>query len=271
MFNRINYRRDLLQVVEAFLEKTPSATIHAQQIVEHCRTALYDEFDGETIDQLIWGGILGALTDTMFYESETYLHETRQFLLGHSLKNMVRAIISEDYRPYFTRDEAEWYRQLLDMTVFLIAFPFAKIHELFLLTQQQKDSSLDLIHALSEAKELEEKGEEEYQRRKDLIAALFARIPLSDNIGDEKVHHMVLREVMNIVTGIRLERSASLYGHPTALPPFVGEGNKIDMSESIVWAQRALNAIAGNGTILLSWRLSKALTFDADVLLVSLH
>ena len=44
-----------------------------------------------------------------------------------------------------------------------------------------------------------------------------------------------------------------------------------DMTESILRGKRLLDALAGKGAVFISWRLSKAPTFDADALLISLH
>src|SRR5215510_8439354 len=112
------YRRQLLRAVDAFLEGTPSARVRAQRIIQRCLAEIHSEAKGSTLDQLIWDYYITPLTDSEFYESEAYLRETREILLGHSSQNIARTILSEDFRPFFTADEAEWHAQLLSMVDF---------------------------------------------------------------------------------------------------------------------------------------------------------
>lgn len=165
--DQINYQRALLQAVDAFLENTPPAIMRAQQLVKHCREALYSQFEGETLDELVWRGMMSALSDTLFTESETSLQHLRQVLRGDSSGNIARTVIREDYRPFFTPDEAEWQQQLLDMIAFLTAFPFSQIHEAFLIAQQRKSDSMEKPAFVAEARRLKEEGEAEYRRRLD--------------------------------------------------------------------------------------------------------
>jgi hypothetical protein len=43
------------------------------------------------------------------------------------------------------------------------------------------------------------------------------------------------------------------------------------MSEPLAWAGRALRALAGEGYLFFSWQLVNAPSFDADLLIISLH
>jgi hypothetical protein len=281
MPKKIIYRKQLLRAIEAFLEGTPVSRDRAQRIIHRCYAATYNEEKKWTLDQIIWGFLIKALTDSVYYESEAFLQETRELLLGHSVQNVTRTIFMDDYRVYFTPDEAEWYKQLLGMLGFITAIPFAKIHEATVHAWHAIDTWTTTRLTIPEAAQAEE-IEEEYRRRKTLIEAIAARSPFPENIGDEKIYQMVLREITTLVTGVSVGRAAIYCGYPTLDSPYSAYGTPIvlapgvreyvlDVSESIIWARRVLEALAGKGGLFVSWRLSRASTFDTDVLLVSLH
>jgi hypothetical protein len=156
MSRRIIYRRQLLRAVDAFLEGTPSERVRAQRIIQRCNVAICNEAKEATLDQIIWNLFIRALTDSVFYESEAYLRETREVLLGHSSQNIARRILSEDFRPSFTADEAEWHAQLLSMVDFLRAIPYAKIHEATFQAWQRRDTWATMRTVIPEAVQAEE-------------------------------------------------------------------------------------------------------------------
>src|SRR5712692_1299735 len=162
------YRRQLFRAVDAFLEGTPSARVRAQRIIQRCHVAIRNEAKEATLDQIIWDYYVTPLTDSEYYESEAYLLETRELLLGQSSQNIARTILSEDFRPSFTADEAEWHAQLLSMVDFLRAIPYAKIHEATFQAWQRRDTWATTRTGIPEAVQADE-AEAEYQRRKALI------------------------------------------------------------------------------------------------------
>lgn len=280
MPRKIIYRKQLLQAVEAFLDKTPSSLAQAHHIIQHYSAAICSESRKLTLDQVIWGGFIRALTDSVCYESEEFLQETREILLGHS-SQATRAVFKDDYCVYFTTDEAEWHAQLLSLLDFIVAIPFAKIHAATVQAWQNQITWPMVRETIPEAIQAEE-IEEEYQRRKILINTIAARSPAPENIGDEKIYHIVLREVTALITGINVGKAAVYCGYPMLDSPYVGYGNatvlapgirtySVDMSESLQWARRALEALEGKGALIFSWSLSKAPTFNTDVLLISIH
>lgn len=203
MSRRMLYRRRLLQAVEAFLERTPEKVAQARRIIERCSTALQSEKKDATLDQLMWHFFLVALSDSVYYESEIYLRETHEILLGHSSKHVARVGMSRDFRPDFTSEEAAWYAQLLSMVEFLTTIPFGKLRTAIFSARQNQDTwsaARTSIPELQRADELEK----EYQRRKDLLEVLATQSPVPKNMGDEKIFHIVLREVTNVLTGLRV-------------------------------------------------------------------
>ena len=79
------------------------------------------------------------------------------------------------------------------------------------------------------------------------------------------------------LTKLRVGKSAAYFGYPvfwgtnTEIRPRPRDKKELDITKNICWGQRALDALAGSGVLILSWRLIKAPTFDGDMLLVSLH
>src|SRR5438552_19028146 len=159
MLRKISYRKQLLQAVEAFLEKTSSAHIRAQGIIQYGYNALYNEENALTIDWIIWGNLFAKLSDSVFYENESFLQETQEMLLGHSSQNIASNVFSEDYRSCFTADEAEWYAQLVSIVDFVTTIPFAKFHEATYTARQNKETWAKMstnIPEVAQAEKLEE-------------------------------------------------------------------------------------------------------------------
>lgn len=268
MSRNISYRSQLLQAVDAFLEGTPASFTHAQQIIAQSHHELYTEAKVSTLDQVFWDFFIGPLTDSLFYEDRAYLQEMQRMLLGDASHISLRMSIGEDFRPEFTEDETAWYAQLLDMVEFLLHIPFEQIHQATSAARQQRDTWMKVrrtIPAVIQAQELEK----EYRQRKDAIEAIAARTPPPKNIGDEKIYHLVLREVTLAVIGIHVDEPAIHFGYPIPRPPF--RGPDIDLSESIAWSKRALDALSGKGGIFTTWCLSSAPGFGADLFVVSFH
>ncbi len=183
----MNYRKQLLLAVEAFLEATPSSHLRAQHILQRCKQALWSEAKEATLDRMIWGFYAQALTDSVFYESESYLRETRAILLGEATQPIARTVTSDDFRPYFTSDEAEWYAHLLSMVEFLTAVPLATIHEATFPAWQQKGAWATLRKSIPEAMQAQEL-DTVYERRQASIEALVTRTPFPKNLGDVKIY-----------------------------------------------------------------------------------
>lgn len=116
---------------------------------------------------------------------------------------------------------------------------------------------------------------EDYQRRKTAVETLAASIPTPEQFGEETIYRLVLREVSHLITAIDIRLSAVYKGYPTPEPPYSLQGDNFDtadMSEPLAWAGRALDALSGVGNIFFSWRLlANTASFDADLLLISLH
>ncbi len=281
MPGRIVYRRQLLRAVEAFLEGTASSREHGQRIVGRCEKAIHAQARLLTLDQIIWSGFIQALTDSVYSQSLEYLREVREILHGHAPQHVGRVGFHQDFRGTFTADEAEWYTQLVSCREFLSAVPFADIHEATFAAWQNQDLRATMHATIPEAA-LAEELETEYQRRKAAIEKVAARCPSPEQMGDETISHLVLREVSSVLTSLSVGRAAVTCGYPILDAPYTAYGEStllapgiemyvFNMSERLRWARQLLAALRGEGELLLSWRLSQARTCDADVLVVSLY
>ena len=245
--------------------------------MKRCYAALGREQEPVTLNDIIWGAFIQALTDSVFYESEQFLRQTQQTLQGHSPGNIARTVFKEDYRVYFTREEEQWYAELMSLLDFILTTPFAKIHEATYQAWQNKATWATIRPTLPEAVQAG-KIDEEYLQRKALIEDISARSLLPEDVGDEQIYHLMLREVTSILTAIRVGHAGIVFGYPVLDGAYTdyrsslsSQFERVDMTERLFWAKKSLDALAGKEELFISWRLSKASTFDGDMLLVSFH
>jgi hypothetical protein len=242
MSRRIMYRRQLFLAIDAFLERMPSACVRAQHIIQRCKIAINAEEKRLTLDHIIWHFFIQALTDSVYYENEEFLHTTREMLRGHDLRNVVRTVCSDDYRVYFTADERAWHAQLVSMMDFLLAIPFAKLHKVMMQTRQDKENWIPLFARTSEKVQIE-KIEEEYLRRRALLETISARNLAPENSGDEKIYHLVLQEVTSLLTEMNVGMTAVSMGHPILVGQYTSYTGLIavtheypDSTDNLLWA-----------------------------------
>ncbi|HEU5381649.1 MAG TPA: hypothetical protein VFV38_40020, partial [Ktedonobacteraceae bacterium] len=240
-----------------------------------CLLALRKDVQELTVDQVIWHPLVDTLADANYYEHEPFLRETRDVLLGHSSQHLAKTIVSDDFRSSLTANEAEWYTQLVDLSDFLAAVPFASLHEATFQVRQERLSWERMLARIPEILQAEQ-AEQEYQRRKARIETLAASHPLPEQFGEEKISCLAMREVTSVLTSLRVGKAAVFFGYPILEGGYTSYGDAFndiafDLTEALRWAKRVLDALAGKGHLFLSWRLSKASTFDADALLVCFH
>lgn len=264
------YRKQVLRAVEAFLQGTSASIAQGQEMIKQCYSALWENSQRFTLDGIIWRSLVHPLTDSVYFTSQEYLRETRKILQGLPSKEHRRIFIKHDFRPYLTAEEAEWYVQLLSMLDLIQNLPFAQIAKATAEARQHNISGNLILATIPEAMPIKE-AYEDYQRRQTTIEALAASIPSLEQFGEETIYRLVLREVTDLVTAIDIRLSAVYNGYPSPLPPYTTEGVGSDMSEPLAWAKRALGALAGTGNLILSWQLTSAPSFDADLLLISLR
>jgi hypothetical protein len=270
------YRKALLQAIEAFLEGTPSALERAQRIIQRCYTSLGSE-DERSLNYILWGAFITPLTDSVYYEHEPFLRETRDVLLGSSSRHIARTIFKEDYRTSFTTDEEHWYAQLINMLKFIWATPFDRIHAATNQAWQQKATWPTVRPTLPEAV-LAGKIDEEYWQRKARLEQIAASSLTPKDVGEEHISHLLLREITSILTAIRVGHAAIAYGYPVLNAPYTdyrspmpSQHEDIDATEQLTWAKKRVDALAGKEDIFISWRLGHASTFEGDILLVFFH
>ena len=279
MPKKILYRRQLLQAVEAFLEGTPSSRMRAQRRIQRCYVDINSEAKRATLDDIIWSFFIVTLTDSVFYEDKDFLQETRNMLLGssYSPSSSRKIVFGDDYRVSFSADEMEWYIQLVSMVDFMLKVPFEQIYQATEQSRQRNEPWTTMRRSIPEAARAEQ-IDEEYMQRKMLIEEISSRSLFPENIGDEKIYHLILRVGTDLLANMRVGKAAAYFGYPTFEAAYTDYRNslssgpkRVNAMESIQWAKRCLDAIAGKGDLFISWRLSKAATFDADALLIFLH
>lgn len=241
----IQYRRRLLAIVSAFQDPSEVSQADAHQLVKR----LYHDRRVQTIGDLVWGGYVSALTDSVFYENAEYLEHTRQTLLRGS-PELYRTYLNYDFRPDFSEVEREWYARLVEVVAWLRANPFP-----------------DFPDRMA--------GEQEYERRIEAGRVLQARTPPPVDLASEMLYHLVLRTASSVVTGVSPSDSHR-QGYLAAAAPLTiyhwdpAEPDERchfmpDARESVAWAERALGAIALQGWLCVTCQITP------NAYLVSLH
>jgi hypothetical protein len=78
----LTLRRSLLVAVDAFLEASPASLANAHRLIVRCDR--YHASIHYTLDGMVWGGPIGAPTDSVFYENPATLRAHRALLTGVS-------------------------------------------------------------------------------------------------------------------------------------------------------------------------------------------
>jgi hypothetical protein len=233
----LDLRRTLLATVDAFLEGTPASILHAHDLVHQCSLARRII----SLDELIWGGTLAELTDSLYYQNTDYLAQTRQLLLEGS-PQIHRAYVNCDYRADFTLVERGWYARLEDLLEHLAAIPLT-------------DFRLGLMQATN-------------GKCERLLAGIHEAEALSPPPlypGEEMLHTRVLREATALldVRVLVLPRDVPEVGARLVPAPeytaYDGDvrrpsaGGYTDATCGIDAARRMLRAVAGQGYLVVTY------------------
>jgi hypothetical protein len=249
----LDYRRRLLAIVDAFMDPSDGSHTRACRRVNR----LYHDPRRrlQTIDDLVWGGFVSELTDSVFYEQLEYLQQTRETLV-HGSPELHRAYLSYDFRSDFTAVERDWHAHLCELAAWLQTQPFPWL----------QSDPLPLGD--------ESAAQSEYERRVQAITALSARTPPPAHVGEEKLYHFVTRTDSAVLAGIN-PWSSTRYGYLAAAVPYTAyqwnpadpndRFRPIDAGTSVAWAVRALQAITLHGWVWMTWQVT------ASSYLVSLH
>jgi hypothetical protein len=227
-----DYRRRLLSAVRGFQRGTPTARLRAERIV-----AAFPDIKAFTIADIVWDTIHTALTVPLVQVDPEYLEDLHQFL-SRSSRIIRQGYLSYDVRSWMTPQEQACYAHLQELLAFLERFPFA-----------------DLDDAVAE-----------YDRRCAAITPVLADVtaPVSEYGHDEQetIYHLVLREVATVALNIDMRWSMFDGTHLAPAPKYVDVRPyqpvpfPPDATTSVVWARKALRAIAGEDWLYFSWQLS---------------
>jgi hypothetical protein len=229
---RVNFRRTLLAAVDAFNEGTPTSIAKAHRLVQRCDAAR--QFT--TLDEIVWGGIISSLSDSLFYEYAPALLKFRTLITKGS-NEVHRAYLNYDFRDDFTQVEQDWYARLREMLDFFDDFPF-------------RDVKVSIA---------------EYKRRTLEIERLASQSPPQARLGDEMIYHFILREVTEITTTIGLSPPLLArgrivpVGEHSAMPPQTDDWleGQPNPRESLKWARKALRSIVEDGWMLITWQVTR--------------
>lgn len=231
MNRNVNYRSLLLKAVGLFLEQTPSAQARALRDVRRC---LRMEIPF-SLDSIVWGGAISALTDEVYNTNIPYLLALRDKLTGGS-STRARTYINYDILEEFTSSERLWYEKAHELLIFLQGFSFTDTD-----TMNTEEKIQTYRHMATELRVI---GDHE---------------STVSPWGTETIYHLVLREVTEIVTHIDLELSLQQFGYFIPQTPYSTiseESNHPNIGETLTWARKALDAIAGKAWLLVTWQIT---------------
>jgi hypothetical protein len=230
-----NYRRALLAAANAFLERTPASQEKAHRLVKRLQKAR----QSGTLDSLVWGRSISELSDSIFYEDDGYLLE-----LCASLRDGPPEIHPGYFKHNYREDEdvtdieRAWYDHLRHLADFLADFPFAAA----------------------------ETAIREYEQQVSAIEQIALQTPAPQHIGQEHLHHFILREVTAALTTVDLRHSLLNVGRLIPNVPYTGGFPQAaqlfdtlpDVQEEVAWARRTLLALAGEGWLSVTWQVLPA-------------
>lgn len=190
-----------------------------------------------TIASIVWEPIVDQLAapNPMYRESQEYLHDLLKMLEGDS---------SQVYRVYLNFDFRDFQGQSLMLGSDVLAL------------YDNLAALVDYVRALHDP------GEDAisvYNGRRSTIVAQLHRLPRAQRLEDEKIYNLVIREVAAVVSNIFIER---VVRKRTALAPQLPyvqicehENMTPNLISDVIWARRALEALAGKNWLTLTWQL----------------
>jgi hypothetical protein len=227
----LNIRRTLLTAVDSFLEASPASLTKAHRLIARCE----DACPFFTLNDVVWGGFVRELTDSLFYESAPWLSEFRSLLVAGS-HEIYRTYLNYNFDGKFTQAERTWISALHEMLDFLSGYPFP-----------------DRDQAISRYENLVAK-----------IKQAMLQSPSPERLEEETIYHLILREASAILISVDRRFSALRSTHLVPNGPYTsygpqprkGRDTEPDISGDLDWTRRALNSIVEQGWLLLTWQVT---------------
>lgn len=240
MSQPVDYQLCLLRAVDEFLKGTAQAEEAGLHWLKSCpKPGTY------TVNDLIWGSLYSMLGDSVIYRDLASMRELRPFLAGESTE-IKRGIVSNDFRWAMIPSEHD-YLELLERSIALLEhFPPVDIHAYI----------------------------EQYAGYQKSAETLLLDLPKVDDLGDETLFRLVLREVDAAIMHLDFDYTVKYADAFHKLQLFQGEQVGIfrsrpyerpDAMEWVNWSKKALGAVTGTQWILLTWQV------QGRVLIFSLH
>lgn len=227
----LNIRRTLLAAVDAFLEGSPTSVAKAQRLIDRC----YAARRFVTLDEVVWGGVIMALTDSEYSTHRPTLQHYRS-LLREGSPEIHRGYLNFDFRSAFTPEEGIWFGKLNNLLAFFGGFPFPDTAE----------------------------AHQEYEQRKEEIKQSMLQSPPPKRLEDETIYHLILREASTILINVNLQYALLRSMHLVPQAPYSsfppqpdkGRDDTPDIGGDLDWVRRALRSIVEQGWLLLMWQVT---------------
>jgi len=263
MGQKISYRKHILSAIEAFLEVNQGSMKHGHQIIRNCLNEISREETKMTLDWFLWYDFLHCFTDSVFYEEKRYLQDVSNLFQGKQPQLLQRYIYQDDFRAYFTESDSTWYRQLEHILAFLQTLPFSELHQFFSpATQEQEEPAEAVRRVPQEIMSQIAQIQAAYEQRKLVLEQRLQDHPLAEDIGQEKIYHVIFQIVTSLLTGLFVGWEAMYCSYPVIRNATIGGmlaaqglGN-VDATEDLLRAQKLLEALAGQRPLFFSWSLT---------------
>ena len=227
MPERFDYRRQLLRMVRGHLRGTPASRARADALLEAC-----PQIKPFSVDAMLWSLWLAWLGDTVYQGDRAFLLEAERFLLG-TPPRIWQGYFSSDVRSAMAPHAQVCYERLREALDFLEGISFPDI--------ENKHVAIA-----------------EYERRRQDLHATLMDLAATGLDEPEMMHDLVLQEAAAIVLNINLGHSffAQRFAPEQymAIRPHRQQPNLLDTTATLQWARRAVNALAGEDWLYLSWR-----------------
>lgn len=274
MGQKIGYRKQLLLAVEAFLEATPDSMQRGHQMIRTGLDAISCEETELTVDWFLWYDFLHSLTDSVFYKGKTYLQDVSNLLQGKQPQLLQRFIYQEDFRPYFTEHDKEWYRQGEQLLAFVQTLPFSQLYPFFRRATLEQEEAGEALRGVSpEIVSRCVQIQAAYEQRKEGLEHLLREHPLAEDVGQEKMWHVIFQIVTSFLTGLYVGWEAMYSGYPVirnaTISGMLGARGlaNVDATEDLLRVQRLLATLAGKRPLFFSWSVCNASSLDAEAFL----
>lgn len=223
MTRRLNYRKAVLSAVDAFLQGDPEHVATGKALLKTCERTLIPW----SVNSLLWGELLGTLSDSIYYRDPSYLRTIRTSL-RHGDSVWHRIYVLHDFQKELSANEDRWHQALIALYDYVRQFPFGN-----------------------------ESAITDYTSQRAAVLEWQATSPSPTQIGDEMLHHLMMHEVSSTLCAINAWASSIRYGYLVADTPYVAltdDDAPPNVSHFVLSTGYTLQALTGNRQAYIHWR-----------------